>query len=354
MRGPVSREQCELWKQRRPLPLARAQFEISNKQTQQLVSALLVVSGLGSFAVSIDGNPLSSSSVQDPPLTDYSQRVSYGGFDVTKFVKNTQSQSAQQQHVLGITLGSGWWDHRPINGKIVFQDLIPKGPLTTIAQLYVTFQDGKTAIKIQTNAQDGIWQMGKGHIVESNLYTGETINLATLNSNKGWDMPTSAAESKNTQTDDDDDDKTSLISWVSPILYKNVISAEEWHNKLQSYAYNHTLHQVSNIAPIGKLLPIQIPPVLPIDRIAPESVVDLGNGPWLFDFGKAMSGVVRFEKGLPSPTQPAGGQQEYPRGHNVTDNSAGGHEAFITVVYGASLEMTTGDINLILVGGFGK
>jgi hypothetical protein len=54
----------------------------------KISSALLVVSGLGSFRASFDVVPLSSSGLLDPPLTDFAQRVSYRGYDVTRFLIN--------------------------------------------------------------------------------------------------------------------------------------------------------------------------------------------------------------------------------------------------------------------------
>jgi hypothetical protein len=94
----------------------------------EISSALLVVSGLGSFRASFDGVPLSSSGPLDPPLTDFAQRVSYRGYDVTRFLinnndnnnkktktknkakmgeKEEESRSAADEHVVGISMGSG-------------------------------------------------------------------------------------------------------------------------------------------------------------------------------------------------------------------------------------------------------
>jgi hypothetical protein len=62
------------------------------------------VSGLGSFRASLDGKPLSSSGPLDPPLTDFAQRVSYRGFDVTPYLSG---DGAKSEHVVGIAMGSG-------------------------------------------------------------------------------------------------------------------------------------------------------------------------------------------------------------------------------------------------------
>lgn len=72
--GSVSTEQCNDWKNRRPLPIARSIFQLSGaEQSKEVVSALLVGTGLGSFSASMNGMPLSSSSPLDPSMMDVSE-----------------------------------------------------------------------------------------------------------------------------------------------------------------------------------------------------------------------------------------------------------------------------------------
>jgi hypothetical protein len=271
---PESRKgRCDDYHARLPLPLARATVKV----VKPVHSALLVVSGLGSFAVSINGMPLSSSSVMDPPLTDFTQRVSYRGYDVTEYIRK------DVMVVVGITLASGWWDQLPLAPKIVNPELMPQGIITTIAQLHVSYQDGSSEILIPTdgvmeiqhngtapihNTTSYAWQMGKGFIQESNLYTGETINLETMWDNLGWDTPQGLQNNNN-----------NAIRWSDPMLYTTITTREEWHHKLQMGAYDKQAQVISSpIAPIGKLRPIQIPPVMPIAKLAPISVMDKGHG----------------------------------------------------------------------------
>eukprot|EP00956_Cyclotella_meneghiniana_P045401 scaffold366714_cov152-Cyclotella_meneghiniana.AAC.1 len=101
------------------------------------------------------------------------------------------------------------------------------------------------------------------------------------------------------------------------------------------------------IAPIGKLVPHEAPPVMPMAKIYPDEVYSLGDGRWMIDFGVGFSGVVRFENGLPEPIIP----DKYPRGHSVSTLYP--NESFITVIHGERLELSTGDINLPLVAGMG-
>ena len=47
---------------------------------------------------------LSSSGPLDPPLTDFAQRVSYRGFDVTSLL--TRDGAEGRGHVIGVSMGS--------------------------------------------------------------------------------------------------------------------------------------------------------------------------------------------------------------------------------------------------------
>lgn len=318
-RHGVNFEQCANWQKRRDLPIMRSKFTLSKKVS----SALLVVSGLGSFQARLNGKPLSTSSVLDPPLTDFTERVSYRGYDVTKLLQSSSTKT----HVVSILLGSAWWDSRPLTCCIVSINLLPRGSLTCIAQLHVEYKDGTRDTIIPTSTKD--WEVAKGYLRESDLFTGEVVDLEMQQNDKQW-------------------------NWIQPEVYTSPISREQWRQDLSERSDAKQKHENEEdqlrftVAPIGKLVPCEIPPVMPIERIAPESIVNLGNGRWLFDFAKGMSGVLRFDKGLPNPIVPKDG---YPRGHSVITRSK--EEAFVTVVYGDSLELETGDINLALVAGMG-
>ena len=123
---PEDRETaCRNWEKRSQLPLFRAKLKLPSSSSSNLVvenngankeedqdrisSALLVVSGLGSFRASFDGVPLSSSGPLDPPFTDFSQRVSYRGFDVTRFLTRNEDDNGigEGEHIVGISMGSG-------------------------------------------------------------------------------------------------------------------------------------------------------------------------------------------------------------------------------------------------------
>jgi len=360
-------DECELWHKRRSLPLFRALLSAETLTTvldgddDFVTSALLVISGLGSYRVSIDGVPLSSSGPIDPPFTDYSKRVMYRGFDVTSFITNQQpirNKDIEQSHVIGVTVASGWWDHRPLNSGLIRFDLLPRGPVTIVAQLYITTSKGSvhTVIPTEGTAMKEFWQVSKGPIRESDLFTGEIVDLGVLSAMEGWDTFESWIEIEENVSFEENQSKVGY--WVIPTLYRTNITREIRMEEMAILAKamnqedRKTQHREFEIvaSPIGKLVPSEIPPVMPMERIHPDEVHDLGSGRWLFDFGKGMSGMLHFDSGLPSPIVPP--NAEYPRGHGFQVATAIG-DSFITIIYGDSLEMSTGDINRVLVAGVG-
>ena len=335
---------CGLWGKRRPLPLFRTKILVDKKL--EIVSALLLVSGLGSFRASVNGVPLSTSGPIDPPFTDYSKRVMYRGFDITPFTQDPEM-------VIGMTMGSGWWDHRPVSGMAKPQ-LLPRGPATVAAQVMITYEDGEVIMVGETGSVLHEWQVSRGHIRESDLFTGEMVDLAVLSTMEGWDTPAGWTESV-TPIKDNHDPYKEIDTWVGTVLYRTDVTLEERVQRMATQAKAMKMGEgkefpvATNFAdPVGQLVPHEIPPVMSMERIAPDEIHDLGGGRWLFDFAKAFSGMLHFDEGLPEPFVP----ESYPRAHGFKKASANG-DGFITVIYGESLEMTTGDINRVLVAGLG-
>jgi hypothetical protein len=216
--------------------------------------------------------------------------------------------------------------------------------VTCIAQLYVTFDSGRTEVLLPTGRSSSGWQVAKGHIRESSLFSGEYIDLQSMASFDGWDTAARWSE----VVSQSDHRTGSMHSWVEPKMYKSDMTLESWRNSLhiRAHATTTNLRKTSfpdhSLSPIGMLVPYEIPPVLPMERVYPEEVYGLGQGRWMIDFGKGFSGMLRFENGISSPIVPPDGN--YPRGHSVSTLSP--DESFITVVYGESLQMESGDINI--------
>ena len=203
-----------------------------------------------------------------------------------------------------------------------------------------------------------MWQAAKGHLRESSLFTGEYIDLQSKAEFDGWDTAQNWKELYS-----DPADSGSIHAWVMPQRYVSDTTLAKWRHHLHVKAKALRLNQsdvlgrkpnmamkvpLHKLSPIGRLIPHEAPPVMPMERVYPDEVLDLGGGRWMIDFGKAFSGMLRFESGLPHPIVPA---QGYPRGHEVSTLAE--DESFITVVYGERLELFTHDINLPLVAGMG-
>ena len=252
-------DDCKGWQLRRPLPLFRTKIPIEKKSN--IVSALLLVSGLGSFRASVNGVPLSTSGPIDPPFTDYSKRVMYRGFDVTPFTQDAEM-------VIGMTMGSGWWDHRPVSGMAKPQ-LLPRGPQTIVAQVVITYGDGDVVVVGETSEKSG-WQVTRGHIRESDLFTGEMVDLDVLAKMEGWDTVNGWAEASDLT--EIEDPFIEINKWVAPVPYRTDVTLEQRVQTMSIRAKAMKSNEGKffkpgdNFAdPVGKLVPHEIPPVMPIE-----------------------------------------------------------------------------------------
>jgi hypothetical protein len=192
---PTTRKgRCNDFHARLPLPLARAAV----KAAKPVQSTPLVVSDLGSFSVSINGIPLSSSSVMVPPLdrlyptrllswirrdgTDPEECRGSGRFfivewmmvSITANTKNCQARthpSRYQYHYCTTPCFIPRW---------VVRILIPTDDMMEIQHNGTTSNPHFDVICVANGARD--------LMEESNLYTGETINFIweTMWYNPGW------------------------------------------------------------------------------------------------------------------------------------------------------------------------
>jgi len=311
---------CQYWKKRRPLPLFRTQF-VASKPVQ---TALLVVSGLGAYRATINGQELSEATLE-PTLTDYSQRIFYRAFQVPA------TQFVDSKIVLGMTMGSGWLDSRPLTGGMIPLHYLSRGAVTATAQLYITYQDGSKET-LQAN-----WQVTKGFVRDAEMYTGDTIDLGMQKAMEGWDTVQGF--------------ESNSATWQPAIDYQPGNTTEQWRAALHKIGVerNEDHSGIYGMAPLGKLLPSEAPPIMPLEKIPVESMWQLSEGRWILDFGKAMSGVIRFENGLPEPFIPSDG---YPRGHYV-NSTVNPDERYITVLYGENIQSDTGKMGIHITAAHG-
>ncbi len=134
-------------------------------------SARLYVTALGLYECTINGQAVSED-VFNPGWTDYSKRVQYKVYDVTKLLQ-------LGENVMGAMLGDGWAvGHISLNHR---QQYVDRPRL--LAQLEVTLDDG-SKLSIAT---DNTWRYQFGPILSNDLLMGEEHD-ARLEI-PGWDKP---------------------------------------------------------------------------------------------------------------------------------------------------------------------
>ncbi|TMR98008.1 family 78 glycoside hydrolase catalytic domain [Nonomuraea basaltis] len=154
----------------RPLPLLAGEFTLA----KPVARARLHVAGLGVYAASINGTPVTDT-VLEPPYTDFTRRVVYATHDVTPLLRDGPN-------ALGIELGPGIahvFPHQDRYMKFYGSKAAPRA----IAQLEVGYADG-SADRFVTGAG---WRAIEGPTTRSHWYGGEDHDARLAI--EGWDLP---------------------------------------------------------------------------------------------------------------------------------------------------------------------
>ncbi|WP_214070960.1 family 78 glycoside hydrolase catalytic domain [Mucilaginibacter sp. dw_454] len=166
-----------------PAPYFRKEFIVGKKIKQ----ATVYVSGLGFYELYINGKKIGDQ-VLAPAVTNYDQRslkkllypyndqstprVLYNTFDVTENI-------IQQNNVVSILLGNGWYNQRDrtVEGRMWYD--VPK----LIFQLEIQYDDGTTRII----SSDDSWKTNTGPLIKDGIFTGEKYDARLALGN--WDKP---------------------------------------------------------------------------------------------------------------------------------------------------------------------
>ena len=152
------------------LPLLAKQFTLD----KPVRSARLYAIGLGVYAASINGSPVSRA-VLEPGNTDYAARVDYATYDVSNLVR-------QGDNAIGIQLGNGNYNLPSTPGR--YEKFVgSSGQPKALAQLEVTFTDGTH----QMLGTDATWHTTLGPTTFSNWYGGEDFDARRVQPD--WDRP---------------------------------------------------------------------------------------------------------------------------------------------------------------------
>jgi len=149
-------------------PLLRKAFGVD----KPVKRALLSYAALGMADVSVNGKKVGDA-ILDPPFTDYTQRVVYRTYEVTKFL-------ADGPNVIGVVLGNGFFS---TPGRGFGERHNGHGQPRLLAQVDIDFADGSH----QTIATDETWRWARSEITFNDVWQGyqEDRHLAQ----SGWDRP---------------------------------------------------------------------------------------------------------------------------------------------------------------------
>lgn len=225
------------WGSEKAMPLFRKKFTIAANQVER---AVVYYSALGCGELWINGEPIRDRYL-DPAQSNYGAYALYSSVDVTDMLK-------EDENVIGMMLGDGWYN----------QDVVWSGgklgrygdPLFRV-QLQLEMKDGSRKQVLS----DSSWEWIEGPIITSNIYAGEVYDARREIS--GWAEVGSVTGAW----------KPVVVAQNPPPAMKSQIMA-----------------------------PIRLQ-----EEVYPVKLFRDGEGRWIFDFGKNITGVPQIQV-----TQPAG------------------------------------------------
>lgn len=217
-------------------PIFRKSFSLDKK----IKSAIANICGLGYYELYLNGKKVGDH-VLDPGQTNYEDYALYVTYDVTNQLK-------QNENVVGVMLGDGWYNQNKVWGK---KGLSYGNPLL-ICQIDVEYSDGSKAQIIS----DQSWQWANGPVIRSNVYGGEVYNaqkeIAKWNS-----------------------DSEAKADWIPVELAKNFPP---------------------------KLVAQSLSPIRRMKELPAKSVKLASEGTYIFDFGQNFAGWTRLKVSAPAGT----------------------------------------------------
>jgi alpha-L-rhamnosidase len=211
--------------------LLRRQMTLEKKPAR----AIAYICGLGYYEFFINGKRIGNRRL-DPAFTDYTKRILYVTYDVSKSVK-------QGENVLGAILGNGFYN---LQTPDLFQ--LEKAPWRTpprmLINLVIEFEDGSTT----TIVSDDQWKWSTGTIQFNCIRGGETIDARK-------------------------DPGPWLEAYFNDIAWMPVQEVDP---------------------PLGKLSAQTIPPIRISEEFKPRRITEPRPGVYVVDFGRNMAGWVRW------------------------------------------------------------
>jgi hypothetical protein len=217
-------------RQRPVVPLFRKAFKGGNN----IKSALLFISGLGQYEVSLNGERLGDNFLA-PGWTDYEETVLYNTYDVTDKLKSGEN-------ALGVIVGNGFFN---VNKERYKKLSVAYGMPRMICKLVITYTDG--TVKNIVSGDD--WKTAPSPVTYASIYGGEDYDAAL--EQKGWDQPS-----------------FNDTHWKQPLIVK---------------ATEKRLLAESDY-------PVKVMEILPVKTISQPQ-----PGIYMYDFGQNASGIVELK-----------------------------------------------------------
>ncbi len=195
--------------------------------------AILYFTGLGYVQSYINGEKITDRELF-PSYTVYEKTVEYTAADVTTQLKNGEN-------VLGLWVGGHWPLDEKLRAKDVYSEAFYRGRCVGLAELHLTFEDGRREIL----GTDNTWQTSMSPIEISSVFDGEYYDARKEQA--GWNAP--GFNSKE---------------------WKNAVLAKE---------------------PLGKLVYSYTPAIRVVEELKPQKIWKQGES-WMVDFGQNFTGWV--------------------------------------------------------------
>ncbi len=217
-------------RQRPVVPLFRKEFTGGGN----IKLALLSISGLGQYEVSLNGERLGDNFLA-PGWTDYEETVLYNTYDVTDKLKSGEN-------ALGVIVGNGFFN---VNKERYKKLSVAYGMPRMICNLKIFYTNG--TVKNIVSGDD--WKTAPSPITFASIYGGEDYDAGL--EQKGWDQPS-----------------FNDAHWKRAIVVK---ATEKRLNPESDY-------------------PVKVMEVLPVKTITQPQ-----PGIYMYDFGQNASGIVELK-----------------------------------------------------------
>ncbi|KAA3656798.1 MAG: hypothetical protein DWQ10_14620 [Calditrichaeota bacterium] len=217
-----------------PAPMFRREFTVM----EQVRSATLTITAAGYYSAKLNGEKIGRDYL-DPAWSDFSKRVYYRSYDLTKSLKSGMN-------CIGVTLGNGFYNPLPMTmwGYLNLRKFLPTGNPVFIARLRIEYENGD----VEEITTDRLWKYASGPVRKNNVYLGEVYDA-------NYEIP----------------------NWE-----KAGFDDAEWMNAVEQNG------------PGGVLQEAFFPPVQITDIKTPVAIKALAGGKYLADMGVNFTGLFRI------------------------------------------------------------